>query len=88
MREQVLFTGDVVGNIRGTRRFPGVNIQTVLTLLGKADRESHHVVVSDRVRYVFGESFFLDSVFMQRRHEVGQWSRHSELDLQLATSEH
>lgn len=88
VREQVLLACDVVRDAGRAGRFPGVNVQAVLALLGKADRESHHVVVGDRVRDVFGEAFLLDAVLVQRRHEVGQRSRHPELDLQLAASEH
>lgn len=40
------------------------------------------------MRDVFGQPFFLDAIFVQRRHEVGQRSRHSKLDFQLAASEH
>lgn len=40
------------------------------------------------MRDIFGQPFFLDTIFVQRRHEVGQRSRHSKLDFQLAASEH
>lgn len=88
MGEQVFFTGDVMRHVCRIGRFPCINIKPILALLWKADRESHHVVVGDWMRDVFGQPFFLDAIFVQRRHEVGQRSRHSKLDFQLAASEH
>lgn len=88
MSEQVFFTGDVMRHVCRIGRFPCINIKPILALLWKADRESHHVVVGDWMRDVFGQPFFLDTIFVQRRHEVGQRSRHSKLDFQLAASEH
>lgn len=87
MREQVFLAGDIVRHACWTGRFPGVNVQSVLALFGKADRESHHVVVGDRMRDVFGEAFFFDAIFVQRRHKVGERSRHPKLNLQLASRE-
>lgn len=88
VREQMLLAGNVVLNGGRCRRFPRVDVQTVLTLLREADGEDDDVVVGDAMRHVLGQPFLLDAVLVQSRHEVRQRSRHAKLYLQLPSGEH
>lgn len=54
MREQMLLAGDVVLGDGRSCGFPGVDVQTVLALLGETYGESDHVVVGDGMRHVLG----------------------------------
>lgn len=53
VREQMLLAGDVMLSDGRGRGFPGVDVQTVLALLGEAYGEGDHVVVGDGMRHVF-----------------------------------
>lgn len=65
-----------------------VNVQAVLALLGETDEKRDDIVVGHRVRHELAKTFLLHAVLVQRCHEVGQWARHAELQLQLAASKH
>jgi len=84
----MLFAGDVVLSGGWDRGFSGVDVQTVLALLGETYREGDHVVVGDGMRHVLGQALFLDAILVQSRHEIRQRPRHAELNLQLAPGEH
>lgn len=84
----MLFASDVVLSGGWDRGFSGIDIQTVLTLLGETYGEGDYVVVGDRMRYILGQALLLNTVLVQGRHEVRQRPRHAELNLQLAPGEH
>lgn len=86
MREQMLLTRSIM--MRRSSRFSSVDVKTVLTLLGETYRECDYVVVGHQMAHVLGQSFLFNAIFMQRRHEVRQRSRHPELDLQFTSREH
>lgn len=54
VRKQMLFASDVVLSGGRDCGFPGVDIQTVLTFLGKAYGEGDHVVIGNGMRHVLG----------------------------------
>jgi len=77
MSEKVFLS---VGSVRvESVDLPRVDVHPVLSVVRKRDAECDEVV-ADPLRHVFTQLLFFDSVFVKRRHEVRQRSRHAKCD--------
>lgn len=69
-------------------QLPCVDIQSILSFLRKTDDKCNYIVIWHGMWHKLGKPLLLDTILVQRSHEVSQRSRHAELKLKLPTRKH